>query len=68
MWMILLMKTKEVIVGVMVQDVELGLKKSGTIILPMMKKVLLVTGDVDLGLISAPLPSIIKVLLVDNLV
>ena len=31
MWVILLMKTKEVIVEVMVQDVEVGLKRSYTI-------------------------------------
>ena len=42
MLMILFMKKKEVIVGVMVQDLEVGLKRSANTTLTMMYKVLMV--------------------------
>ena len=45
----------------MVQEVEVGLKISETIIFTTTEKVLMVMGEVDLGHISVPLPTIIQV-------
>ena len=41
-WVIVLMKMKEVVLGVMFQDVEVRLKRSVTLLFTMMEKVLMV--------------------------
>ena len=64
MMMILLVKMKEVIVGVVVQDVEVGLKISSTITFSIVYKVLIVMVEVDICLRPTPLPPIIQVGLV----
>ena len=46
------------------QDVKVGLKRSTTIFFTIMEKVLVVMGEVDLGLRLSPLPPIIQVFLV----
>ena len=60
MWMIVSMKIKEVIVGLMVQDLELGFKISDTLPFTIMEKVLMVMGEVDLGIRPSPIPTIIQ--------
>ena len=47
-------------------DVEVGLKISDTLPFTMKGKVLILMVEVDLGLILAPLPLIIKVSVVDT--
>ena len=64
MLMILFMKKKEVIVGVMVQDLEVGLKRSATLTFKIMDKVLIVVGELDIGIRISPLRTIIQVSLV----
>ena len=64
MLIIVFMKTKEKIVGVMVQDVEVGTNRSATLIFTIMEKMLMVMEEVDLSFIPAPLPPIIRVFLV----
>ena len=59
---------KEEIVGVMVQDVEVGLKISTTLPCSTMEKVLMVLGEAYLGLGLALSPPIIQVVLVYHLV
>ena len=59
-------ENKEVIVEVLVQDVEVGLKRSATLPLIIMDKVLMVLGELGIGLRPAPLPPIIQVFLVDH--
>ena len=66
MLMILFTKIKEVIVGLMVKDVKVGIKRSATIPLTMMDKVLLVMGEVNIGIRQALLSPIIQVILVDH--
>ena len=44
MWMIVLIKMKEVIVGVMVKDVEVGLKISYTLSFKIMAKLFMLMG------------------------
>ena len=55
---------KEEIVGVMVQAVEVGLKRCTTITCSIMEKVLMVMGEVDLGIRPALLPTTMQVFLV----
>ena len=57
---------KNEISGMMVQDVELGLKISTTLNFSMLEKVFMAMEEVDLGLISALLPPIIQVILTDH--
>ena len=64
MWMVAFMKMKEVIVGMMVQDLEVCLNISVTLPFAIMYKVLMVMGEADLGLIPSLLPKIIQVCLV----
>ena len=63
--MIVIMKMKELILGVMVQDVEFGLNRSATLPFTTMEKLLMVMVEVDIGLRSSPLPPIIQVILLD---
>ena len=63
MWMIVFVKVKVVIVGVMLQDVKVGIKILSTRAFTMMKKVLIVMSEVDFGRRPAPLPPIIQVCL-----
>ena len=58
---------KEDIVGVMVQDMELGPNISTTFPCSLLEKVLMVLVEVDLGLGPALLPTIIKVIMVYHL-
>ena len=58
------MKMKDVIVGVMVKDVEVSLKRSATVPFTMMDKVLMMMGEVDLCLRPPPIRPIIQVCLV----
>ena len=60
------MNLKEEILGVMIQDMELGFNKSATITFKMLEKVLMVMGEVDICLRPAIISSIIKVILVDH--
>ena len=53
---------KEDIVGVIVQDVEVGLKRSTTLPCKMLEKVLMVLVEVD----PALLPPIVQVIVVDH--
>ena len=57
--------TKEEIVGVMLKNMEVGLKISNTIPCSMLDKVLMELVEADLGLIPAPPLPIIQVVLVD---
>ena len=66
MLMIVLTKMKDVTVGVLVQDLEVGLKISTFLYFKITEKVLIVIGGVDIGLKPAPVPTIIQVVLVDN--
>ena len=66
MWTILFTKIKEVIVGVIVKYMEVGLKRSADTPFTMMDKLLMVMGEMDLGLRPDPLTPIIQVCLVDN--
>ena len=59
---------KDDILGVMVQDVEVGLKISATLTFTMTEKVFMVVREVDIGLRPDLLPTIIHVILVDNLI
>ena len=63
---ILFMKIKEVVVGVTVQEAEVGLKISDNIPFTMMDKVLMVMVEVDIGLRPAPISPIIQVCLVNH--
>ena len=54
--MIVFIPMQEVILGVMTEDVEVVLNKSSTLTYKMMDKVLVVMGEVDIGLIPAPRP------------
>ena len=66
MWMIVFMKVKEVILGLMVQNLGVGIKISVTFSFTMMEKVLMLMGEVDLGLRPSSLPPIIQVYFVDH--
>ena len=66
MLMIVFMKIKEVIVGVMVQDVEVGIRILANIPFTMMDKVFMVMVEVGIGIIPAPIPPIIQGILVDH--
>ena len=55
---------KDRLVGLMVQDVEVGMKRSVTLICSMLEKVLIVMLEVDIGLRPALLPPVIQVILV----
>ena len=57
---------KEEIVGVTLQDVEVGIKRSANLTFTIMEKVLMAMGESDIGIITAPLPLIIHMILVDN--
>ena len=59
---------KEEIVGVIVQDMEVYTKKSPTCPYPMLDKVLMALGEVDLGLGPALFPPIIQAIMVDRLI
>ena len=59
MWMMILTKIKELTVGVMEKDAELGLKISATLLFTLRYKMLVVMGVVDLGFRPDPLPTII---------
>ena len=59
------MTMKHVIVEVTMEDVELCHKIPDTINLKMMEKVLMVMGEVYIGIRPPPLPLIIQVILVD---
>ena len=63
---ILFMVTKEVIVVVMTEDLDLSLKRPATIPLIFVYKVLMVVGEMDIGLRPALLPPIIRVGLLDS--
>ena len=58
--------SKDDILGVVVQDVELGLKRSTTIPCSMSDKVLMAMVESDLGLRTDLLPTIIQVFLIDH--
>ena len=66
MLMIVFTKIKDVIVGVMVQYVEVGLKISATIPLTNIDKVFMVMGEAYIGIKIAPLPPIIQVILLGH--
>ena len=53
------MSMKEVVVVVMMEDVYLGLKRSATIPFTIVDKLLMVMGEVDIGIIPSPIPPII---------
>ena len=53
------MSMKEVVVVVMMEDVYLGLKISATIPFTIVDKLLMVMGEVDIGIIPSPIPPII---------
>ena len=57
---------KEYIVGLMVQDVEVVMKRSTTLPCSMLDEVLMAVGEGDLGLLPSLLPPIIQVILVDH--
>ena len=59
---------KEDIVGMIVQDMEVGLKVSTTIYCSMLDKVLMELGEVDLDLGTYLIPPIIKVIMIDQLI
>ena len=59
------MKMKEVMVGFTMEDMEVDINKSATINFTTTEKVLMVMGEVDIGLRPAPFPPIIKVILLD---
>ena len=60
--------TKEEIVGVMVKDTEVGLKRSTTITCSMLEEVLMTLGEVDICLRPSLLSPIIHVVMVDHMV
>ena len=60
--------SKEEILDIMVQDMELGPKKTTTSSYSMLEKVLIKLEEVNLCLIPALLPPIIQVIIVDHLV
>ena len=60
--------TKEYIVGVTVQETEVGLKRSITLPLFMLGRVLMALVEVNLGLRPAILSPVIQVIMVNNLV
>ena len=66
MLMIVFMKMTEVIVGVMVQDLEVCLKRSANINFTMPKEVLMIIVEVDTVLRTSPLPPIIHVIFVNH--
>ena len=55
---------KDRLVGLMVQDVEVGLKKSTTLPCSILEKVLMTMGEVNTGLRPDLIPPIIQVILV----
>ena len=55
------------IVGVMVQDVELVIKRSANLPFTMLDKLLMVMGEFYIGLIPALIPPFIRVMLVYHL-
>ena len=59
---------KELTVVVMMQDMKLGINIPVTITFTITDKVLMVMGEVDMGLKSSPFPPIIQVSLVDSYV
>ena len=59
---------KEDVLGVMVQDMELGPKRSTTCTCSMLEKLLMALVEVDLGLVLALLHSIIQVIIVEHMV
>ena len=50
----------------MLQDVGVGIKRSANLTFTIMEKVLMAMGESDIGIITAPLPLIIHMILVDN--
>ena len=58
------MVIKVVIVVVMIEDAYLGLKRPATLTFTIVEKVLMVMGEVDIGIIPSPPPHIIQVILV----
>ena len=68
LFMKLVTTMKEVIVGVMMENVELGLKRPATITLTTTEETVMVMREVDICLIPDPTPPIILVSLVDCLV
>ena len=60
------MVTKEVIVAVIMEEADLGIKRPSDLTLKMLDKVLMMTGDVDIGLRPDTIPTIIQVRLIDN--
>ena len=58
---------EEEIVGVKLKDMEVGLNRSTTLPCSIFEKVLMELGEVDLDLGPALLPTIIQVVVVDNL-
>ena len=60
MLMVVFMKMKEVIVGVIVQDVKVGLNISATLPFKMLDKCFILMEEVDLGIRTAFLPPIIQ--------
>ena len=65
MFMKFFMPMKHVILGVVMEDVELGHNRPSTINFTIVEKVLMVMGKVYIGLIPAPFPPIIQTILVD---
>ena len=66
MLMIVFLKMKEFIVGVMVQDLEVCLKRSANINFTTPKEVLMIIVEVDTVLRTSPLPPIIHVIFVNH--
>ena len=58
--------TKKEMVGVMVQEVEVGLKILSTLSCSMLEKVFMALVEVDLGLVPALLSPIIQLILIDH--
>ena len=54
-----------VIVVLMMEDADLGLKRPATIIFKIAEKVLMLRGDVEIGLRPPPIPTIIHMAMVD---
>ena len=59
---------REEIVGVMLQEMGVGTKRSTTRTCSMLEKVLMELGEVDLSIVPDLLPSIIQFIMVDHLV
>ena len=50
----------------MVQDVEVGLKRSSTLPFTILEKVFMMMGEVDIGIILTLIPIIVQGILVDH--